>query len=140
MDTVADIRAFEPLVLATADATAALAADDLDAYVLLLPAIHHAWSDYLDATPDAAEGPLAEQISRLSDGPSLTEAREPFEVFSTTLADLALAAGLHEAGGITIFQCPMSPVLGTGRWVQRDGELRNPFFGAAMLTCGEEVR
>jgi len=34
----------------------------------------------------------------------------------------------------------MSPVLGTGRWLQRTAELKNPFFGSAMLRCGEEVK
>jgi Cu(I)/Ag(I) efflux system membrane fusion protein len=36
----------------------------------------------------------------------------------------------------------MTPVLGTGRWVQRPEApgLRNPFFGSAMLECGEEIK
>ena len=34
----------------------------------------------------------------------------------------------------------MTPVLGTGRWVQRTAALRNPFFGSTMLECGEELR
>ena len=33
----------------------------------------------------------------------------------------------------------MTPVLGTGRWLSRQHELRNPFFGSAMLECGDEV-
>jgi hypothetical protein len=27
-----------------------------------------------------------------------------------------------------------------GRWIQRDAPLRNPFFGSAMLVCGDEVK
>jgi Cu(I)/Ag(I) efflux system membrane fusion protein len=34
----------------------------------------------------------------------------------------------------------MTPVLGTGRWLARKPELKNPFFGSAMLECGEEVK
>jgi hypothetical protein len=34
----------------------------------------------------------------------------------------------------------MSPVLHTGRWVQRGEPLKNPFFGSTMADCGEEVR
>ena len=33
----------------------------------------------------------------------------------------------------------MSPVLGKGRWVQREGPLQNPFFGSMMLTCGSAI-
>ena len=28
---------------------------------------------------------------------------------------------------------------GTGRWLSRSGDLKNPFFGSAMLECGEEL-
>ena len=33
----------------------------------------------------------------------------------------------------------MAPGIGTGRWLQRAGEIKNPFYGAAMPDCGEEV-
>jgi len=85
------------------------------------------------------------------------KARSAFEPFSTALADLVLAAHLHHPASRTngdgsaakavlrtspalhVFQCPMTPVLGTGRWLSRSPELRNPFFGELMLDCGEEV-
>lgn len=136
----ADIAAFTPVVLAAADAAAALAADDLAGYVAVRPALRDAWNGYLAAAPDAGEGPLSHQYAALVDGPNLRTARRAFEPFSTSLADLALAAGIQKSGTVHVFQCPMTPVLGTGRWVQRGGELQNPFFGAAMLTCGEEIR
>ncbi|WP_221029703.1 efflux RND transporter periplasmic adaptor subunit [Actomonas aquatica] len=138
-DPATDIAALEPLIFAAADAAAALANDDVAAYAETLPRIHEAWTSYLDATPHAADGPLAELVDALIDGPSLEEARTPFEPFSTQVADLARAAGLHHAGKVSIFQCPMSPVLGTGRWVQRNDDLRNPFFGEMMLTCGSKL-
>ncbi len=139
MDSGADIAALEPLVLAAADAAAALGNDDLPAYLETLPALHAAWDDYVAKTPHAAEGPLAELVAALVDGDSLDAVRKPFEPFSTQVADLARNAGLHRTGKVNVFQCPMSPVLGVGRWVQRDNELRNPFFGEMMLTCGEKL-
>ncbi|MCF3651118.1 efflux RND transporter periplasmic adaptor subunit [Synoicihabitans lomoniglobus] len=138
-EPAADIAALEPLIFAAADAAAVLANDDLTGYIETLPAVHAAWSAYMENAPDAADGPLAEKVNALIDGPTLKEAREPFELFSTEIADLARAAGLHHAGKVSIFQCPMSPVLGTGRWVQRTDELRNPFYGEMMLTCGEKL-
>lgn len=138
-DAFTDIAALEPLVLAAADAAAALANDDLRAFAAELPELQARWTEYRTQTPDAVDGPLDEMVSKLVAGPNITAAREPFEPFSTAVADLARQAGLHRMGKINIFQCPMTPVLGTGRWVQRDADLRNPFFGASMLTCGSPV-
>jgi Cu(I)/Ag(I) efflux system membrane fusion protein len=73
------------------------------------------------------------------DGPDLDAARRAFEPFSTALVDLARAQHVHHREGLHAFQCPMTPVLGTGRWLSRTGTLRNPYFGSAMLECGEEL-
>lgn len=135
-----DVAALQPFVLAAADAAEALAADQLTAYVEALPALHENWQAYLAQTPDAHEGPLDQLVNALSDGPTLTDARDAFEPFSTAVADLARQAGLHHNGVVNIFQCPMSPVLGKGRWVQRGEDLRNPFFGSEMLTCGSPIQ
>lgn len=135
----ADIDTLRPFVLAVADAAETLSADSLASYVEALPQVHEQWSNYVAQTPDARDGPLDQMVNALNDGPTLTDARESFEPFSTAVADLATQAGLHHSGEVSVFQCPMSPVLGTGRWVQRGTELRNPFFGADMLTCGSPV-
>lgn len=134
-----DADALEPLVLAAADAAAPLAADDLAGYQAALPALRSAWDTYRQAAPKADTGELARQVNQLREGPDLKAARRSFEPFSTTIADLARQAHLHHRGVVHVFQCPMTPVLGTGRWVQRDDALRNPFFGSAMLTCGAEL-
>ena len=135
-----DIASLEPLMFATADAAAALAQDDLPGYIEHLPAIHTAWHAYTNLAPDAVDGPLAALVNALIDGPEIDDARAAFEPFSTEVADLALSANLPTSGKIKVFQCPMSPVLGKGRWVQREGPLQNPFFGSMMLTCGSEIK
>ncbi len=141
----ADIAALTPLVLAAADAAAALAADDLAAYQKQIPAIQTALADYIEKAPNAKSGPLAQFTAGLKPGPAIKDARASYEVFSTAVADLAKAARLHHSGAVRIYQCPMTPVLGTGRWVQRAAPssaaaLANPFFGSAMLECGEEIK
>lgn len=140
----ADIAALTPLVLAAADAAAALAGDDLAAYQKQIPAIQSALADYIDKTPNARSGPLAQFTAGLKPGPAIKDARASYEVFSTAVADLAKTARLHHSGVVRIYQCPMTPVLGTGRWVQRAApaaaSLANPFFGSAMLECGEEIK
>lgn len=127
------------LVFAAAEAAAYLAADDLTGYQRVLPTLREALADYLTGYPPAARGPLAPFAGTLAEGPDLESARRAFEPFSTAAADLARAEHLHHREGITIYQCPMTPVLGTARWVSRSNQLRNPFFGSAMLECGEAV-
>jgi len=128
------------LVFAAADAAAALAADDLAGYRKVLPSLREALAAYLAGDAPAAKGPLAAFGGKLADGPDLDAVRHAFEPFSTALADLAQAEHVHHREGITIFQCPMTPVLGTARWLSRSNQLRNPFFGSAMLECGDEVQ
>ncbi len=128
------------LVFATADAGAALAADDLAAYRQGLPALRSALAAYLKADPRAARSDLAAFTASLSDRADLDAARRDFEPFSTAVTDLARAEQLPQREQIWVYQCPMSPVLGTARWVSRTHVLRNPFFGAKMIGCGDELK
>ncbi len=116
--------AMTTLANAAIDAAAALAADDFARYQKLFPALTAA----AQAFPD---------LPKLELGASLKEARASFEPWSTRVADLLKP---HRAAlGLKIFQCPMAPVLGKGRWLQRTQPLKNPFFGSAMADCGEEL-
>ncbi|MCP5530570.1 MAG: efflux RND transporter periplasmic adaptor subunit [Opitutaceae bacterium] len=128
--------ALRTLAFSAADAARALANDDLTAYQGELPGLRTALEAYLAAAPRSL---LDEFKSSLTDGPDLRGARHAFEPFSTALADLAREQHLHHREGLHVFQCPMTPVLGTGRWLSRDDLLRNPFFGEMMLECGEEL-
>ena len=128
------------LVFATADAASPLAADDLAGYRQALPALNQALSAYLAGHAPAARGPLAPFAGKLAEGPDLEAARRAFEPFSTAVSDLAREQHLHHREQLWIFQCPMSPVLGTARWPSRSQQLSNPFFGSAMLRCGSEVK
>jgi Cu(I)/Ag(I) efflux system membrane fusion protein len=125
------------LALALADGAAALAADDFAGYQKMLPAIRAA----LDAClQDAPQGTLGRFKDSLPDRTDLTAARRDFEPFSTAAADLARAQLVTQRENLRVYQCPMTPVLGTGRWLARGTQIRNPFFGSAMLECGEEVK
>lgn len=37
--------------------------------------------------------------------------------------------------GATKATCPMA----SARWIQKDGDLRNPYYGKSMLECGEKI-
>lgn len=128
------------LAFAAADAAEALAADDLGTYQTRLPALRARVEAYLAAFAPAARSPLGGAPGKLAEAPNLEAARRAFEPISTAIADAVRGERLHDAGGLWIYQCPMTPVLGTGRWLSRKPELRNPFFGSDMLECGEDVK
>ena len=128
------------LAFASADAAATLAADDFAAYQKQLPDLRAALRAYLAADQSATRGALENFKDTLRDRADLRMARRDFEPFSTALADVARDQHLHHREGLHVFQCPMAPVLGTGRWLSRTEAIRNPFFGSAMLECGEELK
>lgn len=102
----------------------ALAADDLATY--------HAQFEALTA---ASEGLGLPALRR---GGDLAEARASFENWSTAVADLLRPH--RDELKLKIYECPMAPVNGKARWVQREGPLANPFYGSEMLSCGAELR
>ncbi|MDR1964489.1 MAG: hypothetical protein LBQ50_11975 [Planctomycetaceae bacterium] len=124
------------LVQSLSDAAAALAKDDLAGYKKHLPAI----LESVKQTTGAVRATLLPLSERLVPGSDLKTARKPFEPFSNAAANFVLAqpAANRQA---KVFQCPMSPVLTVGRWIQKDNpKLQNPFFGSQMLTCGSELK
>lgn len=127
------------LAFAAADAAEALASDDLDGYRKSLPALRRALDAYVAGHSPQDGNPLATFRGKLAEGPDLDAARRAFEPFSTAVADIARAQHLHHREDLWVYQCPMTPVLGTGRWLSRKHQLRNPFFGSEMLECGEEL-
>ena len=84
----------------------------------------------------------------LAQASDLQAARKGFYPLSTAATELA--AQLRRADrtfdDFKIFACPMAQsavptaLTAEGRWLQIGGPLRNPYFGAEMLTCGEEVK
>lgn len=137
--TATEDQRLATLAGAAADGAAALGADDFAAYRQLLPALRAALLACLGRdTPGSGES-LGRFRDALRDPADLRAARRDFEPFSTALADLARTRGLPARAGLHVFQCPMSPVLGTGRWLSRSATVRNPFFGSAMPECGEEL-
>jgi membrane fusion protein, copper/silver efflux system len=128
--------ALKTLAFVAADAGLPLAADDLEGYRKLLPDLRANLKAYLEKSD---RSPLSKFKNSLRDAADLRTARRDFEPFSTALADIVREQDLHHREGLHIFQCPMAPVLGTGRWVSRTAAVKNPFFGSAMPECGDEL-
>lgn len=95
----------------------ALAADDENAARAAL--------ERLVAVADDVTRPLVQAVARAGD---IETMRERFKPLSEFLAALDLPQGYARA------YCPMYD--GGSNWVQRDGPVRNPYYGSQMLTCG----
>lgn len=128
------------VALATVAGGDALATDDFAGYQEQLPLIRQTLAAFLTGYARAEGGPLGKFKAALPDRPDLKTARRNFAYFSTAVADLARANHLHDTEGFHVFQCPMAPGIGTGRWLQKSAALKNPFYGSAMLDCGEELK
>ncbi len=137
--TTSAASALRDLALASADAAAALGADDVATYEKQRSVLNAALTTYLATDPDAARGPLGSFKDGLPAPADLAAARRDFEPVSTAIADLARAAHLPHSANLHIFECPMAPATGKARWVQRTAGTRNPFYGSAMPTCGDEL-
>ena len=72
-------------------------------------------------------GPLAESAAQAAD---LAGARLAFRDLSAKLIESPLPEGL----GVAF--CPMAFDNEGGRWIQAEGEIMNPYYGAAMRRCG----
>jgi Cu(I)/Ag(I) efflux system membrane fusion protein len=93
---------------------------------------------------------VAEAVNRTSHWPEpadLPSARARFHPFMNAVLALASSARLAGAAPATlkVYECPMTKTAFPGapasaRWLQLDGPKRNPYFGAAMLDCGTEVK
>ncbi|MDR2172082.1 MAG: EF-hand domain-containing protein [Planctomycetaceae bacterium] len=124
------------LIQSISDAADALAKDDFATYQKHLPVVIAS----VKRTSGAVRATLAPLAERLGTGKDIKSARRTFEPFSNAVANFVLAQPATNRQA-KVFQCPMSPVLGVGRWIQKDNaELLNPFFGAEMLHCGKELK
>ena len=118
------------------------------AYLVLQSALA---SDDLAASDDAA-GALAVALVQAGVGPEL-QAHAVAADAATDLAALRAAFGrlsppfiaLVERVGapagmeLSAFRCGMADAPEGGVWLQATGDLANPYFGAAMRTCGRKT-
>jgi Protein of unknown function (DUF3347) len=73
---------------------------------------------------------IAKQARALEQAKDLEAAREAFTPLSESVIAAAKAANLPD---VKVAYCPMVK----GSWLQKDGTIKNPYYGSQMLTCGE---
>ncbi len=124
------------------DVSQALAADDLAGFNAEWTKLSGLLPPLTDACAIAPTlNPLLQRLAAApwEAGRDLATARTQFLPVSTTVVELAKQLRKQTAAGasLKIYHCPMAPAPGV--WLQAKGPLRNPYFGAKMLGCGEEV-
>jgi Cu(I)/Ag(I) efflux system membrane fusion protein len=88
-----------------------------------------------------------EAAAHLEKAANLKAARKEFHALTLPLVEFVQNLRAHESefGSLKVYQCPMLKQAfpgapSKGQWMQLQGPLRNPYFGAEMLDCGNEVK
>ena len=128
----------------------ALAADNLIAFNAATHPLHALVPKVADVLNDLKGwSTIASQLNQsghLAEAKDLAEARKAFHGFVTPVTEVALGLRRNTTNAVPrIFQCPMTKRSFEGapanaRWIQLTPETRNPYYGAAMLDCGAEVK
>jgi len=88
----------------------------------------------------AAAGQQAAQIKaaagEVAAAADLTAQRSAFERASNALIAMVEASGNPLPRIVYVVRCPMAFDNRGARWLQDGSAIRNPYFGASMLTCG----
>lgn len=78
--------------------------------------------------------PSLEAIAATSD---VAQARISFHALSRSIIPALEKAGAPAGQLLYRLYCPMVQDYKGGEWLQTDKDVRNPYFGASMLECGE---
>ncbi len=80
-------------------------------------------------------GILSNQLEAIDASSELPQQREALAIFSDALFQSVKSFGIGE---IPVYQqyCPMANGNAGASWLSANKEIRNPYFGAGMLSCG----
>jgi Cu(I)/Ag(I) efflux system membrane fusion protein len=81
-------------------------------------------------------GALSETIQQIADSKDISDQRLFFAAFNNTFYSSLKSFGLHQ--GTSYYQyCPMANGDNGAYWFSNEKDIENPYFGDAMLKCGE---
>lgn len=82
---------------------------------------------------------LTKLIEELQQADDIATMRTAFKPLAEEIGGLAKRFGFGEADLIYELHCPMAFQGAGAVWFQADAEIRNPYYGAKMLTCADRV-
>lgn len=120
--------------LSNAQKQTALIADELKKidHTSLSGDAHKVWMDALENINDG--------ISAIRDAKDIVGVRAGLEPLSYGMIDAVEKLGIKSAKPVYEVFCPMAFDFKGAKWLQSDENVRNPYFGEAMLQCGEVER
>lgn len=110
----------------------ALVARKADDMRKAMPGVAKGWG----AGEREAHAKLDKFLTQLSGARDLQTQRTQFRLLSEALIGIAKPLGTSK-NPIYLQYCPMANDNRGGYWISRDSSIRNPYYGEAMLTCGE---
>ena len=79
---------------------------------------------------------LKEELQHLPHVEKIEAARQKFQAISETM--VAMSQSFEPLENVIYVQfCPMADNNKGANWISQDKEIKNPYFGKSMLTCGE---
>lgn len=98
---------------------------------LLKGEAHITWMKFLK--------PLKENLIEVQNTQDIKRQRQAFLILSRQLTEAIKTFGIQTDNNQPLYVefCPMADNNNGGFWLSYDKEIKNPFFGKAMLTCGE---
>ncbi len=99
--------------------------------LLLLGDAHNVWIKSLK--------PLKEAVAKIQNSKEIGTQRDAFLILGKQLSDAISTLGIKTENGQPLYLdfCPMADNNNGGYWLSFDKEIRNPYLGAKMPTCGE---
>jgi hypothetical protein len=76
---------------------------------------------------------LVKSANALEKATDIKAAREAFGTMSDALMEAGKKENWKDVDGVRLAFCPMA----NHSWLQKEEQIRNPFYGSKMLTCGE---
>ncbi|NOY46728.1 MAG: efflux RND transporter periplasmic adaptor subunit [Chlorobi bacterium] len=99
--------------------------------LLLLGDAHNVWMKSLK--------PLKEAAAKIQNSKEIGTQRDAFLILGKQLSDAISTLGIKTENGQPLYLdfCPMADNNNGGYWLSFDKEIRNPYLGGKMPTCGE---
>ncbi len=118
----------DDFALAKKDATNMKAALDKTNMNLFKGDAHDLWMDY--------QGQLSKSLEHVQHFTDIEQLRKAFQTVSASMIQMTNTfTPLSKV--IYVLHCPMADNNKGADWLSMEKEIRNPYFGSSMLTCGE---
>jgi Cu(I)/Ag(I) efflux system membrane fusion protein len=79
-------------------------------------------------------------LKAAGDSRDMASLRAVFLPVSKTLTTVVETFGIEPRQPVYELRCPMAFDGKGGNWLQKDDQVRNPYYGAMMFRCGDVVR